>query len=407
MKILAKKGDYNMGKLEHILGCHPIIKTDIIRGKNTDLFTKDGEKIIDFEAGIWCTALGHNNPRINTVMVEQTKKIMHVHYKLTNEVAETLAINLLKQFHFQDGKAVFLSSGSEAVELSMRISRLASNRSKMLTFSNSYLSAYSNTSFLRDKNSWTQIDFLRCSNCTRENCTSECPMLENIDFNNIAAFVLEPGSSCGRVLFPPCKLVSFLASEVKGHGGLIVVNEVTTGFGRTGKWFGFNHYDLRPDIVALGKALGNGYPISSVVMKKEIANQVEMKNFGYAQSHQNDPLGCAIANEVINIFREDNMIGRSKNMGEFFLNQLKQLQGSSPIVKEARGRGLMLALELNVNNATKIICERMLEKGYFIGTTPAWNVLRFYPALTISKEDILGMCEALKDVLLQIEIENI
>lgn len=96
------------------------------------------------------------------------------------------------------------------------------------------------------------------------------------------------------------KLVKFLSNEKK-HGGIIVANEVTTELGRTGKWFGYNHYDLKPDIITLGKSLGNGYPISAVVMSKEIANLVEMKNFGYAQSHQNDPLGCAIANEVINI----------------------------------------------------------------------------------------------------------
>lgn len=391
-------------KLEHILDCHPILKTDIIKGQNTDLFSKDGKKFIDFEAGMWCTALGHSNQRINTVIIEQINKIMNVHYNLTNDIAETLAVNLIEQLHFIDGKAVFLSSGSEAVGLSMRVSKLVSSKNKLLTFSSSYLSAFSNASFPRDENSWVEIDFLKCSNCSNKDCTNNCRIIKNIDFNDISAFILEPGNSGGRVLLPPNKLVNFLAGEVKKYGGSIIANEVTTGFGRTGKWFGYNYYDLEPDIVALGKSLGNGYPISAVVMSKEIANKVEMKNFIYAQSHQNDPLGCVIANEVINILKEDNLIDRSKNIGEFFINQLNEIKNTTSIIKDVRGRGLMLAIELNIKNVTNIISKKMLEKGYFIGT--ALDVLRFYPALTISKNDILDMCKALKDVLRQLETDN-
>ena len=390
-------------KLRHILDCHPIVRSDIISGKNTDLYSNDGKKIVDFEAGMWCTALGHSNLRINTVMIEQLEKIMNTHYKLTCNIAEVLAANLLQQFHFQDGKAVFLSSGSEAVELSIRISKLISEKNKVLTFSTSYLSAFSNTSIPRDKNMWNEIDFLQCSKCQNKECTNKCSILEDIRFEDVSTFILEPGSSSGRVIFPPYKLVKFLADEVKKYGGSIVINEVTTGLGRTGKWFGYNYYDLKPDIVALGKSLGNGYPISAVVMDKKIAEQVEKNKFSYAQSHQNDPLGCVIANEVINIMKEEKIIERSKNTGEFFFNQLWEIQNSSPIVKEVRGRGLMLALELNINNVTEIIAEKMLEKGYFIGTTPAWNVLRFYPALTISENDISSMCETLKHIIRQFE----
>jgi len=389
-------------KLNHILHCHPIIKTDIVKAENTNLFDKEGKKIIDFEAGIWCTALGHSNERINTVMINQIKNIMHIHNKLTSDVSETLAINLIKLLGFESGKAVFLSSGSEAVQLSLRLANLVSNRNKILCFSNSYLSAYSNTSIPRDKNLWTELDFCQCSNCPNEECTSDCSILKNIAFNEISAFVLEP-AACGRVLFPDYKLVKFLADNVKQNGGIIVVNEVTTGFGRTGKWFGYNYYDVDPDIVTLGKSLGNGYPISAVAMKKEIADKVEGENFIYAQSHQNDPLGCVVANEVINIFKEDNVIARSRYIGEFFMSELTKIKNLNLIVKDIRGRGLMLAIELTIPKITEIICEKMLERGYFIGTTPSYDVLRFYPALTISEDEIMSMCKALSDVLQEYE----
>jgi acetylornithine/N-succinyldiaminopimelate aminotransferase len=392
-------------KLNHILHCHPIIKTDIVSAKNTNLYDKEGKKIIDFEAGIWCTALGHGHERINTVMIEQINNVMHIHNKLTSYISENLAVNLVNLLNFKDGKAVFLSSGSEAVQLSIRLANLVSNRNKILSFSNSYLSAYSNTSAPRDKNQWIELDFCQCSNCTNEKCMSSCSVLKNIDFSEMSAFVLEP-AACGRVLFPSSKLVKFLADNVKKNGGLIVINEVTTGFGRTGKWFGYNHYDVDPDIVALGKSLGNGYPISAVVIKKEFADKVESKNFVYAQSHQNDPLGCVVANEVINIFKEDNIIAISEYIGNFFMSELTKVKNGSSIVKDVRGRGLMLAIELTIPNITEISCGKMLERGYFIGTTPSYNVLRFYPALTISENEIISMCEALSEVLKQLETTN-
>ena len=103
---------------------------------------------------------------------------------------------------------------------------------------------------------------------------------------------------------------------VQQAGGLVMVNEITTGMGRTGKWFGFQHYDIQPDIVALGKGLGNGYPVSAVAMSKEVAEKLETSGLRYAQSHQNDPLGCAVAGEVIRIMLKEDWVERGSGAGE-------------------------------------------------------------------------------------------
>lgn len=392
-------------KLPHILNCHPIVKTDITKAENTYLFDASGKEFIDFESGIWCTALGHNHPQVTKAMIEQINKVIHLHHKLTSDISEGLAVNLLELFHFKEGKAVFLNSGSEAVEFSIKLSKLISPNKKLLTFSNSYLSAISSNINSRDKDYWCDMDFLSCTNCHRTECTCDCTLLDHIDFTAISAFIFEP-AACGSVFFPPYKLVKLLVEEVKKHGGIIVTNEVTTGFGRTGKWFGYNHYDVEPDIVALGKALGNGYPISAVVISDDIAEQIEAKNFIYAQSHQNDPLGCATANEVITILKEKQMVDRSNHLGEFFMKLLFELQGACPSIKAVRGRGLMLAIELSAENAAEKIAERMLEKGYFIGSIPQLNLLRFFPALTMEEQDIISMCTELKALLGEIEAQG-
>jgi len=127
--------------------------------------------------------------------------------------------------------------------------------------------------------------------------------------------------------------------------GLVIVNEVTTGLGRTGVWCGYRHYGLRPDIVALGKRLDNGYPVSAVVMVQDVAGSLENGAFRYAQSHQNDPLGCAIASEVIAVMREEGVVGRSNRVGTRFVRELGLLGERHRAVKEVRGKGLMIATE--------------------------------------------------------------
>lgn len=381
-----------MQEKTNILKCHPIKNVNIVKTDDTYLYCDDGSKIVDFEAGIWCTALGHSNPRINKVITEQISKAMHLNTRYISGQAKTLAEKLLKLNNLANGKAVFLSSGSEAVEFAITIINLITEKSKLLTFSKSYLSAYNLRSDL-----WEKIDFSICKHCKKDQCFSACPAIQDIDFSQIAGFVLEPGSSGDRFIFPPAQLVEYIAKKVKSNDGYIVVNEVTTGFGKTGKLFGYQHYTIQPDIIAMGKALGNGYPVSGVVMSEKAANIVENMDFKYAQSHQNDPLGCAIANEVISIFAEDELIERARKKGELLFDSLSEI--TNQMIKTVRGRGLMCAIELNESGLTELIFDKMFDKGFAIGTTPKADVLRFSPASTIREEVIKRMCQALQETL--------
>jgi len=300
----------------------------------------------------------------------------------------------------KDGKCVFLSSGSEAVEFGLIIAKLYTGKKSMLTFSESYLGAYGSAG-MKD-NQWVKIDFNPCLECKEIECFKDCSKLKNVDMNKMGAFVFEPGSLLGKVKFPPHKLVDLLVGEIRRSGGLIVVDEVTTGFGRTGKWYGFNHYDIRPDIVAVGKGLGKGYPVSSAVMKKQIGEELENSKFRYVQSHQNDPLGCAIASEVMKIIVEDDLGNRSFKLGEKFLDHLNQLKRRFTSIKEVRGRGLMIAVEFLRSDEgfnAKLIAEKMLKRGFIIGCNPDSNLIRFLPPLTIEEKEIENLVENLSVVL--------
>jgi acetylornithine aminotransferase len=225
--------------------------------------------------------------------------------------------------------------------------------------------------------------------------------LAEIAFARIGAFVFEPGNSGGLVKLPPRGPIRALAARVADAGGVLVVDEVTTGLGRTGTWYGFEHYDLRPDLVALGKGLGNGYPVSAVAMRHSIGADLEASGFHYAQSHQNDPLGCAVAKEVLAVLRDEALIERSARIGAWFLRELKAIASRHAVVREARGRGLMLAMELRPDaRPTAVDVHRtLLERGLLVGCKSQANLLRFYPPLTIGEDEIRGLLAELDRVL--------
>jgi acetylornithine aminotransferase len=186
------------------------------------------------------------------------------------------------------------------------------------------------------------------------------------------------------------------------QSGLVVVDEVTTGVGRTGTWYGFDHYEIEPDVVAMGKGLGNGYPVSAVAMTSRVATDLLEGGYRYAQSHQNDPMGCAVACEVVATIQQENLIARSDELGAKFLSELERLAESSGLVKEVRGRGLMIAVELRAragSSPAATVYQRLLEQSFLVGLKPEANLLRFYPPLIISEGEIARLIAGLKGIL--------
>jgi 4-aminobutyrate aminotransferase-like enzyme len=381
--------------MNNILQCHEIVKTDFVKAENCYLYDKEGKQYVDFESGIWCTILGHCHPRINSVMEAQIKKVVHLGTRYPHFIAQETAKDILDIVGVENGKCVFLSSGSEAVEFGVQIARRVTEKPLFLTFSNSYLAAYGSAG-KKDSDEWELFDWSACEH------GGQCDCLDKISFENIGGFVFEPGGSgSGFVKFPPKQLVKDITHRVKQKGGILVVNEITTGIGRTGKWFGFQHYDIQPDIVAIGKGIGNGYPISAVAVRRDIAEKIECSGFGYAQSHQNDPLGCSIAKEVITVLKVGDLIEKGNALGAFFLDGLKRIERRFDVVKDTRGRGLLLALEFypHAQITATWAYHALLAKGFLVGYYPNGNILRFDPALTVDKKDIERLLACIESII--------
>jgi acetylornithine aminotransferase len=374
--------------MKHIIWStgHQIKFDTIVNSDNCYLFDSKGNKLIDLESGVWCTSVGHNNKRVNDVITSQINKITHTGFCYCHPQIEVTAQKVLEITGINNGKCEFLCSGSEVVEYGIRIARAISTKPLVLTFSDSYFGAYGDA-VTKNTNQWHTFNWLECGCENSVNgCSGECNSFKNIPFDKIGIFLFEPGSSSGLVRFPSIELISKIVEKIKENGGVIMCNEVTTGIGRTGKWFGYQHYGFTPDIVAIGKGVGNGYPVSITAVSNSVIEQLQKTNFKYSQSHQNDPLGAFVASEVIDIIEQEQLLEKSKELGQYLIQGLSNLISEKSIVKEVRGRGLMLAIEFK-RNAQKVY-EELLNRGYIVAKRPNAEVLRLDPALTIDKSEI-------------------
>lgn len=379
--------------MEHVFWCigHELIIKGIVKAQGCYLYDSHDRKYIDFESGVWCTPLGHSHPKINQILKIQIDKISHTGYCYANYNTEEAAIEILETTGIANGKCVFLSSGSEAVEFGVQVLRKISGKPLLLTLFDSFLSSYGSAG-KKSEDEWYLLDWSICSLCNHSTeCNPRCKIFLDIPFERIGGFVFEPGSSSGLVRFPPKAFIRNLGNYIKQNNGFVQANEITTGIGRTGEWYGYQHYDIQPDVVSMGKGLGNGYPISAIAMSPPVIDRLVELSFRYSQSHQNDPLGCSIAKAVIKVIREENLIERSKRIGLQFIDELNDVCKRCGIVKEVRGRGLMIAIEFFESEKgmpAAFVHRELLQRRFITTCRPGQNVLRIDPPLTVSEEDI-------------------
>lgn len=370
--------------MKNVLNCtgHDLKIPNIIDSEGVYLFDNNGKQYMDLESGVWCTALGHKNGRVNEIIKKQINSIMHTGFCYSNEILDEAAKSILSITNLQDGKCVFLCSGSEAIEILRQISRHVTGRAKTLVLHDAYLGSYS--SVINRNEGWHIFDWQECKTCPKKNeCDPGCDKLQDIP-EDIAEFIFEPGSASGFVRFPPKALIQNMVNIVRKNKGKVIANEVTTGVGRTGKWFGYQHYGMEPDMISTGKGIGNGYPVSVAVLSSTVAKDLEERPFKYGQSHQNDPLGAAIVREVIQAIDDNNLIAEAERKGKLFLSQLNALVDNE-IVLGVRGRGLMFAVDLINEQVGDKIYDELIEKGFIVCNRG--SLFRIDPPLTISEAE--------------------
>jgi acetylornithine/N-succinyldiaminopimelate aminotransferase len=379
---------------------HELILRDIVRAEGPYVFDRAGRRWLDLESGVWAASVGQTHPRIAAALREQFAAIAHTGFNYTVPVVAEATAAALRVLDLGEGaRGTLLCSGSEAVEYCVRVVSDMLPRPRLLTMADSYFGAYGAASS-RPSDRWTTFDWFGCEGCPVDKpCDGACERFATIPLREIGAFVFEPGSSSGFVRFPPAKLVEAIAGAVQQAGGFLVVNEVTTGVGRTGRWFGYRHYAIAPDAVALGKGIGGGYPVAVAAIGPRVAAQLAGPP-AYAQSHQNDPLGAAVLLAVIGVIEDDGLIARGQQIGGRLLAGLEALREGTTRIRAVRGRGAMIAVDLAHGPAdTAALHRTLVEAGFLVGLRPGTATLRLDPPLCLEEAETDGFLGTLRRFL--------
>jgi len=354
----------------------------IARASGSVVFGIDGKRYLDFFPGWAVSGLGHCHKRVSKAIANQAQKLMHVSNNYYSEAQGRLAERIsLNSF---GGKVFFSNSGAEANEAAFKLARVFGNpkRYEIITMLGSF---HGRT--------------LACAAATgQEKCKRGFDPLpegfKSIPFNDKQALASAIGD----------KTIAVMLELIQGEGGinvaeheymrylrdlctqkdiLLIVDEVQTGMGRTGKLFCYQHYGIEPDIMTLAKSLGNGMPIAATVVQNRLAPL--LKPGMHASTFGGSPIACAAALAVFEAIEKESLINNVHTMGDYLFQKLVGLKSSYPMIKQVKGMGLMLGVELVMNGYRAY--EYCFDSGLLINCTQE-NILRIMPALTVTKKEI-------------------
>lgn len=375
----------------HTSGAYPKRPTAIVRGQGCTAWDENGNEYLDATSGQGVALVGHSHPRVVEAITQQAQTLITCPEIFYNDQRAAL-YDLLDSVMPEDINRFFLcNSGAEAVEGAMKLARLLTKRTEIVAAKRGFhgrtlgaLSLTWNKKYRAPFAAW-QPDV---THITYDDLDSARAAINE----NTAAVVVEAVQGEGGVYPADAAYLQGLRELCDEHGALLIVDEIQTGFGRTGRWFGFEHSGIVPDVITLGKGIAGGVPMGAVAWRGELG---EMPRSSHGSTFGGNPLACAAAIAAISTIRDENLPQRADELGAWFIEEVKKLD--LPPVRDVRGRGLIIGIELR-GRVTPTL--KTLQEEHGILALPAGlNVLRILPPLIISREELQRVLDALQVVL--------
>jgi len=394
----------------------------------------DGKRYLDFASQLVNVSIGHQHPKVVAAIKEQAEKLCTIGPPMATEARSTLARMLAEITPGDLTMSFFTNGGAEANENALKLARWYTGRHKVIARYRSYHGATGGAITLTgDPRRWPAEPGIpgvvrmldpytyRCPAGHPDPCPvcTGAPHLEEIlqyeGAHTVAAVILEPVPGTNGIIVPPDGYLQAIREVCDRHGVLLIADEVMAGFGRTGKWFGVENWDVVPDIISVAKGINSGYvPLGAMIVRKPIADWVRDKYFAGGLTYSGHPLACASAIASIEAFKEEGIVENSAEMGGVFAEQLRGLQERHPSIGDVRGLGCFWGLELVRDRETREplvpfnatgeafapvarLSKAALERGLYLMTH--WNVIMVCPPLTITREEIDEGIAILDEVL--------
>jgi acetylornithine and succinylornithine aminotransferases len=371
---------------KNIMGTYRRFPIVLTRGEGVRVWDRDGKEYLDFVAGIAVCSLGHSHPAVVEAIKRQAETLMHVSNLYHIEPQIHFADQLVK--HSFADKVFFCNSGAEANEGAIKLARkyafenMEPGRCELITMKDSFHGRTLATITATGQKKF-QVGFEPLPEGFNYVPFNDLAALEGAVTERTCGVLLEPIQGEGGVRMPDRHYLRKVRELCDDRGILMILDEVQVGMGRTGHLFAYEHDSVTPDIMTLAKALGNGFPIGAVLATDRIASSFVPGS--HASTFGGNPLAMAAGLTVMETLLEGDILENCRRSGRYFLESLENLKRKYPFVKEVRGRGLIIGMELTAEGTD--IVRSCMEKGLLINCTSG-NVLRFIPPLIITEAEV-------------------
>jgi len=383
---------YNEGS-KYLMNTYSRLPVVFVKGEMQYLWDANGQKYLDFIAGYGCLNVGHSNKFVMGKLKKQIDNIIQSSNVYHNKTQVELAKKLCNITDFGE-KVFFANSGTEAIEGAIKLARKFSrdkynpDKYRIISFYKSFhgrtLGALSATAQTKKQEVFKPLvegfDYARLN---------DIDSVKGKINKNTCAILIEPIQGEGGININDKKFLTWIRKICSENKILLILDEAQTGFGRTGEMFAYQNYGIKPDIMVVAKSLGGGMPIGAIISTDDISSVFNPGDHG--STFGGNAASCAAGCAVIDYILKNGLIDKSREMGKYFLNKLKEIKKKYTIIKDVRGVGLMLAMEFREEVADILV--RNALKDYIILNKVSDSILRFLPPLMITKDNINTLME--------------
>lgn len=372
----------------NLFDVYSVSDIEIVKALGSDLWDKNGKHYLDLYGGHAVISIGHTHPHYVSSLTEQLQKIGFYSNSIIIDQQKQLAVKLGQLSGYTDYALFLCNSGAEANENAFKLASFHNGRKKIIAFSKAF---HGRTSLAVASTDNPAI----VAPVNENNNTTFLPLNDSNAFDQavndeVCCVIIEGIQGVAGIQIPEPAFLQHVAQKCKELGIVLILDEVQSGYGRTGKFFAHQHAGIQPDIITTAKGMGNGFPIAGVLIAPHIQPKKEMLGTTFGGNY----LACAAGLAVLEVIEKENLMENAQKMGEYLMEQLQNI----PNIKEIRGMGLMVAIELF--EPCVAVRKRLLDEfGIFTGTASNKNTLRILPSLAVTKKELDELLQALKSIL--------
>lgn len=372
----------------NLFDVYPLLGIDIRSGTSAYVYDANGKEYLDFYGGHAVISIGHSHPHYQKRIGEQLSKLGFYSNFIINRLQEELAEKLGKASDYAAYNLFLINSGAEAIENALKLASWRNGKAKVLAFGKCFHGRTAAAINITDEpiqtapiNSGFQREFLPLN---------DVEALENaLSQNDACAVIIEGIQGIGGIHLPDDTFMQECSRLSRRYGVTLILDEIQSGYGRSGRFFAHQYAGIRPDLITIAKGMGNGFPVAGVLISPEFEAKHGLLGTTFGGAH----LACAAALAVLEVMETEDLITNAASMGEYLMRELKSVDG----LKEVRGRGLMIGLEFDFPVAT--LRKRLIEeKRVFTGSASDKHVMRLLPPLCIGKAEADKFLESLNSI---------